>query len=67
MQNVAHLQSVGSQHGGLVNRKRKLAAILLEPLQGEGGITPATTDFYRAARELCDETGALLMADEVQT
>ena len=54
-------------NGGLVNRKRKLAAILLEPLQGEGGITPATTDFYRAARELCDETGALLMADEVQT
>ena len=36
-------------------------------MQGEGGITPATTEFFRAARELCDETGALLMADEVQT
>ena len=46
---------------------RKVAAIMLEPLQGEGGITPATTEFFRAARELCDETGALLMADEVQT
>jgi acetylornithine aminotransferase len=50
-----------------LKRGRKLAAILLEPLQGEGGITPATTAFYQAARELCDETGALLMADEVQT
>ena len=40
---------------------------MLEPLQGEGGITPATKEFYQAARELCDETGALLMADEVQT
>lgn len=46
---------------------RKLAAILLEPLQGEGGITPATKAFFEAARKLCDETGALLMADEVQT
>ena len=46
---------------------QKLAAILLEPLQGEGGIRPATTDFFATARALCDETGALLMADEVQT
>jgi acetylornithine aminotransferase len=53
--------------GGPLKRGRKLAAILLEPLQGEGGITPATREFYAAARELCDETGALLMADEVQT
>jgi len=54
-------------NGGLFNRGRKVAAIMLEPLQGEGGITPATTEFYQAARALCDETGALLMADEVQT
>ena len=47
-------------------KKRTLAAILLEPLQGEGGITPATTEFFRAARELCDEHGALLMSDEVR-
>jgi len=55
--------------GGILpsKRKRRLAAILLEPLQGEGGITPATSDFFRAARRLCDEHGALLMADEVQT
>jgi len=47
--------------------KRRVAAILLEPLQGEGGIVPATEEFFATARRLCDETGALLMADEVQT
>ena len=54
-------------NGGVFNRGRRLAAIMLEPLQGEGGITPATAEFFAAARELCDETGALLIADEVQT
>ena len=54
-------------NGNPLKRGRKLAAILLEPLQGEGGITPATKEFFQLARELCDETGALLMADEVQT
>ncbi len=53
--------------GGLFGRGRKVAAIMLEPLQGEGGITPASTEFFRTARELCDATGALLIADEVQT
>ena len=54
-------------NGNPLKKGRKLAAILMEPLQGEGGITPATKEFYTACRELCDETGALLMADEVQT
>ena len=40
---------------------------MLEPLQGEGGITPATNEYFQLARQLCDETGALLIADEVQT
>ena len=40
---------------------------MLEPLQGEGGITPATREFFAEARRLCDETGALLLCDEVQT
>jgi len=44
-----------------------LAAIMLEPLQGEGGIRPGNADFFRRARELCDEHGALLIFDEVQT
>lgn len=43
-----------------------LAAILLEPLQGEGGIIPGDADFFAKARELCDKHGALLMIDEVQ-
>ena len=43
-----------------------LAAIMLEPLQGEGGIIPGDVDFFAKARELCDKHGALLMCDEVQ-
>jgi predicted acetylornithine/succinylornithine family transaminase len=42
------------------------AAILIEPVQGEGGIHPATADFLAAARALADEHGALLIFDEVQ-
>jgi acetylornithine/N-succinyldiaminopimelate aminotransferase len=41
--------------------------ILVEPVQGEGGIHPATPEFLAAARELADEAGALLVFDEVQT
>lgn len=44
----------------------KTAAIILEPVQGEGGILPAGADYMRAVRELCDEQGILLMFDEVQ-
>lgn len=43
-----------------------LAAIMLEPLQGEGGIIPGKPEFFARARELCDKHGALLMLDEVQ-
>jgi acetylornithine/N-succinyldiaminopimelate aminotransferase len=43
------------------------AAILIEPIQGEGGLRPATPDFLRALRKLCDEHGLLLIFDEVQT
>ena len=42
------------------------SAILLEPVQGEGGIHPASADFLAAARSLADEHGALLVFDEVQ-
>lgn len=42
------------------------AAVLLEPVQGESGLTPATPEFMRALRELCDERGVLLMCDEIQ-
>lgn len=43
------------------------AAILVEPVQGEGGINYAQTDFLRAVRETCDEFGLLMFLDEVQT
>ena len=43
------------------------AAILLEPMQGEGGVTPGKAEYLKAVRALCDETGILLILDEVQT
>ena len=42
-------------------------AIMLEPIQGEGGIRAATNDFLRALRDLCDDHGLLLILDEIQT
>ena len=44
-----------------------VAAILLEPIQGEGGVNPATMEYLQAARRLADERDLLLMFDEVQT
>lgn len=45
----------------------RVAAIILEPVQGEGGFYEAPLDFVRALRDLCDRHGILLIADEVQT
>src|SRR5258706_6218652 len=45
----------------------RVAAIIFEPVQGEGGFYPAPTEFLRALRKLCNEHGILLIADEVQT
>lgn len=42
-------------------------AIVMEPIQGEGGIIPATPEFMRGVRKLCNEHNALLVLDEVQT
>ena len=44
----------------------RTAAILVEPVQGEGGVKPATEAYLRGLRKLCDESGALLIFDEVQ-
>jgi acetylornithine/N-succinyldiaminopimelate aminotransferase len=43
-----------------------ICAICIEPVQGEGGIHPISREFFAAARELCNYTGALLLADEIQ-
>lgn len=43
-----------------------VAAVLVEPIQGEGGVMPAAEGFLKAVRELCDRHGALLALDEIQ-
>jgi acetylornithine/LysW-gamma-L-lysine aminotransferase len=43
------------------------AAVILEPIQGEGGVRPATAEFLQAVRTACDKKGALLIIDEIQT
>jgi acetylornithine/N-succinyldiaminopimelate aminotransferase len=58
-------------HGDLEAVKKAIgpdtAGILIEPVQGEGGVRMAPHSFYRALRQLCDEHGLLLAFDEVQT
>ena len=43
------------------------AAVLVEPILGEGGIIPVTPEYFQAIRRLCDVHGALMIADEIQT
>ena len=43
-----------------------IAAVMLEPVQGEGGVVPAAPGFLKRVRELCDAHGALLVLDEIQ-
>ncbi|MEH2157291.1 aspartate aminotransferase family protein [Nostoc sp.] len=44
----------------------RVAAILIEPLQGEGGVRPGDIAYFKKLRQICDETGVLLIFDEVQ-
>jgi acetylornithine/N-succinyldiaminopimelate aminotransferase len=44
----------------------QVAAIMLEPLQGEGGVNPGDRDYFQQIRQICDEKGILLILDEVQ-
>lgn len=48
-------------------KSHKCAAVLAEPVQGEGGVMPLTQDFMESLRALCDKYNVLLMLDEVQT
>ena len=50
-----------------VKFSNEVCAICIETVQGEGGIHPISKQFFAAARELCDSTGALLLADEIQS
>jgi acetylornithine/N-succinyldiaminopimelate aminotransferase len=58
-------------YGDLGDIERQLndtvAAIMVEPIQGEGGVAPAPDGYLTSLRALCDERGILLMVDEVQT
>lgn len=45
---------------------RRVAAIMIEPLQGEGGVRPGDLDYFLRLRKICDDTGILLVFDEVQ-
>ncbi|HBG78171.1 MAG TPA: aspartate aminotransferase family protein [Phycisphaerales bacterium] len=45
----------------------EVAGVMLEPIQGEGGVNVATTEYMRAIRQLCDKNGARMILDEVQT
>lgn len=44
-----------------------VAAIIVEPVQGEGGVVPATREYFQGIRKLCDERNLLMIVDEVQT
>lgn len=44
-----------------------VAAVLIEPIQGEGGVHPAAPEYLQGIRAVCDEVGALLIVDEIQT
>ena len=45
----------------------KTAAVVIEPIQGEGGLYELSAEYYAAVRRVCDEHGALMIADEIQT
>ena len=45
----------------------RTAAVLLEPIQGEGGVLPLSEELLQAARAACDREGAVLIFDEIQT
>jgi succinylornithine transaminase family protein len=59
---VAGLEAAFAEEGG-----DDICAVILEPMQGEGGMTPGTPEFLGAARRLCDEHDALLILDEIQS
>jgi acetylornithine/N-succinyldiaminopimelate aminotransferase len=60
----AHLNDLDSVIGAINERT---VAVMLEPVQGEAGVRPASPAFLKALRQLCDERGLLLIFDEIQT
>uniref|UniRef100_A0A2P2MTH3 alanine--glyoxylate transaminase n=1 Tax=Rhizophora mucronata TaxID=61149 RepID=A0A2P2MTH3_RHIMU len=66
MPGVTFLEYGNIQSATEVIQKRKIAAVFVEPIQGEGGIYSATKEFLQSLRVACDETGTLLVFDEIQ-
>ena len=62
-----HVDAGDTEQLRQVFREKKVAAVLLECVQGEGGVVPLSPDYARAAEEIAHGQGALLMIDEVQT
>jgi acetylornithine/N-succinyldiaminopimelate aminotransferase len=58
---IAALESEFAANGA------EICAVILEPMQGEGGMTPGRAEYLQAARRLCTEHGALLILDEIQS
>ncbi len=62
-----HFASVGdTEEAERLIRPGRTAAVIIEPIQAEGGVLPVPPEFLQALRHLCDEAGALLIFDEVQ-
>lgn len=60
---IAEFNNIESAREAITDRT---AAVIVEPIQGEGGVHPATNEFLQALREACDEHNALLIFDEIQ-
>nr|WP_199298732.1 aspartate aminotransferase family protein [Leptolyngbya sp. FACHB-17] len=61
-----NLEALRSAIAELDQSEPQVAAIMLEGLQGEGGVRPGDQAYFQAIRQICDETGILLILDEVQ-
>ncbi|KAK7327241.1 hypothetical protein VNO80_31606 [Phaseolus coccineus] len=66
MPGVTFLEYGDAQAATELIKQGKIAAVFVEPIQGEGGIYSATKEFLQSLRNACDETGTLLVFDEVQ-
>ncbi|MBR8829925.1 MAG: aspartate aminotransferase family protein [Chlorogloea purpurea SAG 13.99] len=60
------IEAVENAIADLDEGNRRVAAIMLEPLQGEGGVRPGNIDYFRRLRQICDQNNVLLVFDEVQ-